>query len=164
PELGALGAVREATRQAEQLGRRAAGALLDGLEVRPPRRRPLEAGIEPARHVLDLTAREPEPAERAQETRLPAGARRGEPGPRALLDALGDLHLAFACEQLDRCCLAEIDAHRVGGARKLLTFLDGFLDGFRRRRTVAVLRGRQLRIVDLLVVDLDRQRAGLGRP
>src|SRR5213593_3665244 len=72
--IGALGAVREAARQAEQLGRRAAGALLDGLEARPPRRRPLEAGIEPARHVLDLPAREPEPAERAQETRLEAGA------------------------------------------------------------------------------------------
>src|SRR5438128_761080 len=78
--IGALGAVREAARQAEQLGRRAAGALLDGLEVRPPHRRPLEAGREPARHVLDLAAREPEPAERAQETRLEAGATLGEPG------------------------------------------------------------------------------------
>src|SRR5438874_5972924 len=77
--IGALGAVREAARQAEQLGRRAAGALLDGLEVRPPRRRPLEAGMEPARHVLDLAAREPEPAERAQEMRLDAGATLGEP-------------------------------------------------------------------------------------
>src|SRR5205809_1009254 len=77
----------------------------------------------------------------------------------ALLDALGDLHLAFACEQLDRRCVAEIDPHRVGSARKRLAFLDGF----RRRRTVAVLRGRRLRIVDLLVVDLDRQRGGLGR-
>src|SRR5437762_548732 len=77
----------------------------------------------------------------------------------ALLDALGDLHLAFACEQLDRRCLAELDPHRGGGVRKRLAFVDGF----RRRRTVAVLRGRRLRIVDLLVVDLDRQRRGLGR-
>jgi len=58
--------------------------------------------------------------------------------------------------------LAEIDAHRVGGAREAPRLPRRILDGFRRRRTVAVLRGRQLRLVDLLVVDLDRQRAGLG--
>src|SRR5207245_2254320 len=82
-ELGALRAVREAARQAEQLGRRAAGALLDGREACPARCRPLEAGMEPIRHLLDLAAREPEPAERAQEALLEAGATLGEPGVRA---------------------------------------------------------------------------------
>src|SRR5437762_3597343 len=77
----------------------------------------------------------------------------------ARLDALGDLHLGFAREELDRPRLAQIDAHRVGGARMRLVLLDGF----RRCRTVAVLRGRQLRIVDVLVADLERQRRGLGR-
>src|SRR5439155_907463 len=154
----------------------------------------------PARHSLDLPPREPEPAERAEESRLEAGAtlseprvlaapiheparqrvaRRAEPphppelrqeappqadvlgarfrlrvlldlvddevadpdlarpqrlGERehvvervwrsqhgaheqavALLYALGDLHLAFAREELDGPRLAEIEAHRVGG-------------------------------------------------
>ena len=77
----------------------------------------------------------------------------------AFLDALGDLRLAFAREELDQPRLAQVDAHRIGGAWMRLVFLDGF----GRCRTVAVLRGRQLRLVDLLVVDLERQRRGLGR-
>src|SRR5437588_24828 len=60
--------------------RRRLAWIISCLAPRPPRRRPLEAGREPARHVLDLAAREPEPAERAQETRLEAGATLGEPG------------------------------------------------------------------------------------
>src|SRR5438552_6418149 len=77
----------------------------------------------------------------------------------AFLDALGDLRLAFAREELDQPRLAQVDAHRIGGAWMRLVFLDGF----GRCRTVAVLRDRQLRLVDLLVIDLERQRRGLGR-
>src|SRR5438132_1222204 len=79
-ELTALRSVREAVRQAEQLGRQAAGALLDRLEAAPERRGPLEGSVEPARHLLGLPAREPEPAERGEEARLEARAILGEPG------------------------------------------------------------------------------------
>src|SRR5207244_828096 len=79
-ELTALGSVREAVRQAEQLGRQAAGALLDRLEAAPERRGPLEGSVEPAGHLLGLPAREPEPAERGEEARLEARATLGEPG------------------------------------------------------------------------------------
>ena len=45
-----------------------------------------------------------------------AGADRQDHVAQAVLDALGDLDLALAREQLDRAHLAHVHAHRVGGA------------------------------------------------
>src|SRR3989449_5664850 len=48
-----------------------------------------------------------------------AGADRLDHVAQAFLDALGDLDLALAREQLDRAHLAHVHAHRVGGAAEL---------------------------------------------
>src|SRR5947208_1467383 len=77
--LAALAAAREAARHAEQLGRRAPRAAFHRLQLRPAPPHALDAGIEPARHSLDLPPREPEPAERAEESRLEARATLSEP-------------------------------------------------------------------------------------
>ena len=90
-----------------------------------------------------------------------AGADRLDHVAQAFLDALGDLDLALAREQLDRAHLAHVHAHRVGGAaefgvdrrqRRLGLLLD-VLVGLGHRRGVG--GDEQRLLVGRLVVDLD---------
>ncbi len=90
-----------------------------------------------------------------------AGADRLDHVAQAFLDALGDLDLALARQQLDRAHLAHVHAHRVGGAAELGVdrgegrfglFLD-VLVGLRDRRGVG--GDEQRLLVGRLVVDLD---------
>ena len=79
----------------------------------------------------------------------------------AVLDALGEVDLALAREQLDRAHLAHVHAHRVGGAaefaldrrhRDLLGLFGGLVLVFRRRRLGLEQQGFRIR---RLVVHLD---------
>ncbi len=97
-----------------------------------------------------------------------AGADREDHVAQAVLDALGDLDLAFARQELDRAHLAHVHAHRVGGAaelgihgrkRGLGLLLDIFI-GLRHRRRVG--GDQQLLLVGRLVVDLDAHVAERG--
>ena len=55
--------------------------------------------------------------------RQPAGEQRAQDFLLALLDALGDLHLALAGEERDRAHLAQVQAHRVVGLAARLVVL-----------------------------------------
>jgi hypothetical protein len=97
-----------------------------------------------------------------------AGADRLDHVAQAVLDALGDLDLAFAREQLHRAHLAHVHAHRVGGAAELrihrgerslgllLDVLVGLGDGLR------VGGDEEGFLVGRLVVDLDAHVAERG--
>ena len=86
----------------------------------------------------------------------------------AVLDALGDLDLALAREQLDRAHLAHVHAHRVGGAAEFgvdgrergLGLLLDVLVGLRHR--LGVGGDEQRFLVGRLVVDLDAHVAEGG--
>src|SRR5256886_8083754 len=90
-----------------------------------------------------------------------AGADRLDHVAQAFLDALGDLDLALAREQLDRAHLAHVHAHRVGGAAELgihrgergLGLLLHVLVGLRDGRGIG--GDEQRFLVGRLVVDLD---------